>query len=59
MTGEIVGIALAAVLFALFGALRPADRPGRGGCGGCAHGDGRDCGAACPLLEDLRRSPRT
>lgn len=53
MTGEIVGIALAAVLFALFGALRPADRPEAGGCGGCSHGDGGECGAACPLLRDL------
>lgn len=52
MTGEIVGIALVAVLWVLFGVAHPADRPEGGGCGGCAHGDGRECGATCPLLRD-------
>ena len=58
MSGEIVGIALVAVLFVLFGVLRPADRPESGGCHGCSHGDGNDCGVACPLLKDPEGSAK-
>ena len=38
MTTTIVGIAIAALLFGIFAALRPSDRAGRVGCTG-------DCGA--------------
>jgi hypothetical protein len=52
MATAIGGALVMAGLFALFGALRPAER-GEGGCGGCDHAADGCTGAACPLLKDL------
>jgi hypothetical protein len=52
MSGELVGIALLALLFAGFGLLHPADRD-EGGCHACSHASDECGGGTCPLLKDL------
>jgi hypothetical protein len=44
-----------AVLFVVFGVMRPADRRS-GGCHGCQHEVGSvECGTECPLLREMDR----
>jgi hypothetical protein len=52
MVGALVGTVVVALLFAVFGLLRPADRR-PGGCHGCEH-EGSGCeGASCTRFADL------